>query len=162
MKVPYAITSKVGGTLIAISPTTISTRFGLNDLAGKTSFDKNELHVEFIEKGYKGLLKGVTMYKPNFPAPMKFFFHALLTCLSAKTTAFNEIPLKIQYLGYAILTNSDFNYSQALFSYLVTNVRNIQKGANNVFFDVPQTIKLLPTKTSFTKRFSTRCSLKNK
>ncbi|KAJ0920345.1 hypothetical protein HanRHA438_Chr05g0240291 [Helianthus annuus] len=33
------------------------------------------------------------MFKPNFPPPMKFLFHTLLTCLSNKTTAFNEIPL---------------------------------------------------------------------
>ncbi|MFS7888895.1 hypothetical protein Hanom_Chr00s000002g01600411 [Helianthus anomalus] len=43
-KVPYVITSKVGGTLVAISPTAISTTFGLNDLAVKTSFEKRELH----------------------------------------------------------------------------------------------------------------------
>ncbi|MFS7944742.1 hypothetical protein Hanom_Chr06g00515861 [Helianthus anomalus] len=73
------------------------------------------------------------MFKPNFPAPMKFFFHTLLTCLSTKTTAFNEIPLNIQYLGYAILTNYDFNYSQALFSDLVSNVKNIQKGKKAAF-----------------------------
>ncbi|MFS7929928.1 hypothetical protein Hanom_Chr04g00338171 [Helianthus anomalus] len=77
------------------------------------------------------------MYKPNFPAPMKFFFHTLLTCLSAKTIAFNEIPLKVQYSGYAILTNSDFNYSEALFSDLVTNVKKIQKRANNAFLMYP-------------------------
>ncbi|MFS7979572.1 hypothetical protein Hanom_Chr10g00929291 [Helianthus anomalus] len=69
---------------------------------------------------------------------MKFFFHTLLTCLSTKTTSFNEIPLKIQYLGYAILTNSDFNYSQALFSDLVRSGENVQKGANNAFLMYPR------------------------
>ncbi|MFS7936382.1 hypothetical protein Hanom_Chr05g00414931 [Helianthus anomalus] len=43
-KEPYAITSKVGGTLVVITPTTISQTFGLNYLAGKTSFPKNDLH----------------------------------------------------------------------------------------------------------------------
>ncbi|MFS7953423.1 hypothetical protein Hanom_Chr07g00618431 [Helianthus anomalus] len=136
--VPYAITSKVGGTVVAITPTTISTTFGLNDLAGKTSFAKNELHAELIERGYGGQLKGATMFKPNNPAPMKFFFHTLLTCRSAKTTAFNEKPLNIQYSGYAILTNSDFNYPQALFSYLVSIVNNIQKGENAAFLMFPK------------------------
>ncbi|MFS8033638.1 hypothetical protein Hanom_Chr17g01571901 [Helianthus anomalus] len=96
-KVPYAITSKVGEKLVQISPSSISTTFGLNNQARKTSFEKQELHAEFIKRGYEGQLKGVTIFKPNFPAPMKFFFHTLLTCVSAKTTAFNEIPLKIQY-----------------------------------------------------------------
>ncbi|MFS8020994.1 hypothetical protein Hanom_Chr16g01422281 [Helianthus anomalus] len=67
------------------------------------------------------------MYKPNFPPPKKFLFHTLLTCLSAKTTAFNEIPLNIQYLGYAILTKSDYNLSQALFSDLLNDVKNVKK-----------------------------------
>ena len=58
---------------------------------------------------------------------MKFLFHTLLICLSAKTTAFNEIPLNIQYLGYAILTKSDYNLSQALFSDLLNNVKNVKK-----------------------------------
>ncbi|MFS8019862.1 hypothetical protein Hanom_Chr15g01408671 [Helianthus anomalus] len=88
-------------------------------------FSKNDLHAELIEKGYDGHLKGVTMYKLNFPPPMKFFFDTLLTYLFAKITAFKEIPLKIQYLGYAILTKSDSNYSQPLFSDLVSNVNNI-------------------------------------
>ncbi|MFS8008340.1 hypothetical protein Hanom_Chr14g01271541 [Helianthus anomalus] len=131
LKIPYAITSKVGGTLVAISPSTISTTFGLNDLAGKTSFEKRELHQEFIETGYEGQLKGVTIYNTSFPTLVKLFFHTLLTCLSAKTTTFNEIPLNIHYLGYAILTNSDFNYSQALFYDLVINVNNVKKAENN-------------------------------
>ncbi|MFS7905961.1 hypothetical protein Hanom_Chr01g00053821 [Helianthus anomalus] len=88
-KVPYAITSKVGETLFQISPSSISIMFGLNDLAGKTSFEKYELHSEFIERGYDGQLTGVTVFKPKFPAEMKFFFHTLLICLSAKTTMFN-------------------------------------------------------------------------
>ncbi|MFS7980724.1 hypothetical protein Hanom_Chr10g00942651 [Helianthus anomalus] len=87
---------------------------GCYNLAGKTSFEKHELHVEFIERGYEGQLKEV------------------------KTTAFNEISLKIQHLGYAILINFDFNYSQALFSDLVTNVKNVKKGANNVFLMYPR------------------------
>ncbi|MFS7917835.1 hypothetical protein Hanom_Chr03g00193841 [Helianthus anomalus] len=78
------------------------------------------------------------MYKPNFPLTMKFLFHTLLTCLSAKTTAFNEIPLKIQYLGYAILTKYDFNYSQALFSDLVSNVKKIHNGKNVAFLMYPR------------------------
>ncbi|KAF5822412.1 hypothetical protein HanXRQr2_Chr01g0026181 [Helianthus annuus] len=50
-KVPYAIKSKVRETLVQISPSSISTMFGLNDLAGKTSFEKYELHADFIERG---------------------------------------------------------------------------------------------------------------
>ncbi|MFS7976359.1 hypothetical protein Hanom_Chr10g00891561 [Helianthus anomalus] len=117
------ITSKVRKSVVRISPSTISTTFALDNLGGKTNFDKRELHTEFTERGYDAQLKEVTMYKPNFPPPMKFLFHSLLTCFSAKTTAFNEIPLNIKYLGYAILKKSDYNLSQALFSDLLTNVK---------------------------------------
>ncbi|MFS8025097.1 hypothetical protein Hanom_Chr16g01470931 [Helianthus anomalus] len=88
------------------------------------------------------------MLKPNFPLLMKFFFHTLLTCLSAKTIAFNEIPLRIQYLGYAILTNSDFNNSQALLQDLVSNVKKIEKGKNATFLMYPRLL-ILPAKTCF-------------
>ncbi|MFS8017414.1 hypothetical protein Hanom_Chr15g01380091 [Helianthus anomalus] len=37
---PFGITSKVGGVSVAITPTTISKTFQMNDLAGKTSFLK--------------------------------------------------------------------------------------------------------------------------
>ena len=78
------------------------------------------------------------MFKGNFPPPMKFLFHTLLICLSNKTTSFNEIPLKIQSLGYAILTNTDFNYSQALVADLVANLKNIKKGKTAAFLMFPR------------------------
>ncbi|MFS7953471.1 hypothetical protein Hanom_Chr07g00619021 [Helianthus anomalus] len=56
--------------------------------------------LDLIEQGYDGQLNKDTMFKPNFPPPMKFLFHTVLTCLSNKTSSFNEIPLNIQYLGY--------------------------------------------------------------
>ncbi|MFS8026240.1 hypothetical protein Hanom_Chr16g01484501 [Helianthus anomalus] len=130
---PFGITSKVGGELVAKTPTTISTTFVINDLVGKISFPKNEFQTELIERRYDGQLNKATMFKPNFPPQLKFLFHAHLTCLSNKATAFNEMHLKIQYLGYPILTNTDFNYSQALFSDLVTNLKNIINGKNVVF-----------------------------
>ncbi|MFS8020995.1 hypothetical protein Hanom_Chr16g01422291 [Helianthus anomalus] len=37
---PVAITSKVGKSVIRISPFTISTTFALDDLGGKTNFEK--------------------------------------------------------------------------------------------------------------------------
>ncbi|MFS7936202.1 hypothetical protein Hanom_Chr05g00412721 [Helianthus anomalus] len=66
-------------------------------------------------------MKKGTLQKGSFPPAMRFLFHTLLMCVSNKTTVFNEIPLKIQYLGYAILQNQNFNFSQEIFNYLVTN-----------------------------------------
>ncbi|MFS7961363.1 hypothetical protein Hanom_Chr08g00714121 [Helianthus anomalus] len=57
---------------------------------------------------------------------MKFLFHTLLMFVSNKTTAFNEIPLNIQYLGYAIMAEADFNYSKNIFNDMVKNVNNIE------------------------------------
>ncbi|MFS8003172.1 hypothetical protein Hanom_Chr13g01210761 [Helianthus anomalus] len=103
----------------------------MNDLAGKTSFPKSEYQLDLIERGYDGQLEKATMQKG--PPPMKFLFHTLLTCVSNKKTTFNEIPLKIQYLGYAIMTKTDFNYSQALFTYLVNNVKNVKVKKTTTF-----------------------------
>ena len=63
-----------------------------------------------------------TLQKGSFPPAPRFLFHTLLMCVSNKTTAFNEIPLKIQYMGYAILHGENFNYSQEIFDDLVKNV----------------------------------------
>ncbi|MFS7911461.1 hypothetical protein Hanom_Chr02g00118351 [Helianthus anomalus] len=105
----------------------------MNDLTGKISFPKNEFQTDLIERGYDGQLNKAAMFKPNFPPPMKFLFYTLLTCLSNKTTAFNKIPLNIQYLGYAILNKTDFNYSQALFTNMVNNLKNIKMGRMLLF-----------------------------
>ncbi|MFS7915176.1 hypothetical protein Hanom_Chr02g00162241 [Helianthus anomalus] len=78
------------------------------------------------------------MQKGEFPSPMKFLFHTLLTCVSNKTTAFNEIPLKIQYLGYAIMSKIDFNYSQEIFNGLVKNVKNIKEKKPQAFLLFPR------------------------
>ncbi|MFS7912262.1 hypothetical protein Hanom_Chr02g00127991 [Helianthus anomalus] len=69
---------------------------------------------------------------------MKFLFHTLLTCVSNKTTAFNEIPLKIQYLGYTIMSKTDFNYSQEIFTDLVKNVKNIKEKKPQAFLLFPR------------------------
>ncbi|MFS7926498.1 hypothetical protein Hanom_Chr04g00297761 [Helianthus anomalus] len=110
----------------------------MNDLAGKTSFPKNEYQLDLIERGYDGQLTKATMQKSNFPPPMKFLFHTLLVCVSNKTTAFKEIPLKFQYLGYAIMSKTDNNYSQALFTDLVNNVNNVKEKKPTAFLLFPR------------------------
>ncbi|MFS8024791.1 hypothetical protein Hanom_Chr16g01467571 [Helianthus anomalus] len=78
------------------------------------------------------------MQKGEFPPPMKFLFHTLLTCESNKRTAFINIPLKIQYLGYAIMSKTDFNYSQEIFNDLVKNVKNIKEKKPQAFLLFPR------------------------
>ncbi|MFS7978524.1 hypothetical protein Hanom_Chr10g00916491 [Helianthus anomalus] len=150
---PFGITSTVGDVLVAITPTTISETFQMNYLAGKTFFPKKEFQLDLIERGYDGQLNKATMFKPNFPPPMKFLFHTILTCLLNKTTSFNEIPLKIQYSGYAILNKLDFNYSQALFTDMVNNVKNVKNGKNVAFSFVSKIFKLLPATEASQKAF---------
>src|ERR1043165_7058989 len=57
----------------------------------------------------------------------------------------------MQYLGYAILSDSDFNLSQGLFMDLVSNVKAIKSGSNNAFLIYPRIFsviiqKVLPEK----------------
>ncbi|KAJ0567025.1 hypothetical protein HanIR_Chr06g0280091 [Helianthus annuus] len=68
------------------------------------------------------MMKRDTLEKGFFPPATRFLFHTLLVCVSNKTTSFNEIPLKIQNLGYAILQGENFNYSKVIFNDLVKNV----------------------------------------
>ncbi|MFS7965741.1 hypothetical protein Hanom_Chr09g00765731 [Helianthus anomalus] len=96
---------------------------------------------------------------------MKFLFHTLLTYVSNKTTAFNEIPLKIQYLGYAIISKTDFNYSQEIFTYLVKNVKNIKEKKPRDFLLFPRAFEFLLTSENSKRKCTstcTRCSFSNK
>jgi hypothetical protein len=157
-KKPTSIISKIGETSIVITPELISTTFSLNDLSGKDSFPKAELHTEFQERGYDAQMTGSTLFKKFFPPVMKFFFHTLLLCVSAKSTSFNEIPLRIQYLGYAMLSDSDFNLSQGLFMDLVSNVKAIKSGSNNAFLIYPRILSVT-FKRFYLKKISKRVSL---
>ncbi|MFS7908154.1 hypothetical protein Hanom_Chr01g00079861 [Helianthus anomalus] len=116
----------------------ISTMFHLEDMTGTETYPKNDLQAEFIEMGYEGQMVGATLFKPKFPPKMKFLFHTLVVCLSAKTTAFNEIPLKTQYMRYAILRNSNHKLSKTLFLDLVANLREIKRGTCNPFLIYPR------------------------
>ncbi|MFS7937458.1 hypothetical protein Hanom_Chr05g00427781 [Helianthus anomalus] len=125
-KKPWGITSTGGEILVSITPQTISEVFEMNDHTCSTSFPKHEYQTDLTERGYEGQMDKTTLQKGNFPPPMKFLFHTLLMCISNKTTAFNEIPLYIQYLGYAIMAKANFNYSRKIFNDIVKNVNNIK------------------------------------
>ncbi|KAJ0615033.1 hypothetical protein HanIR_Chr02g0069361 [Helianthus annuus] len=117
-----AINSTLQTKAVRITPQSISEVFQLADQDGKDSFPKNELKTDFIERGYADLMKRDTLQKGFFPSATRFLFHTLLMCVSNKTTSLNEIPLKIQNLGYAILQGENLNYSKAIFNDLVKNV----------------------------------------
>ena len=118
-----AINSTLQKKTVRITPQSISEVFQLDDQEGKDSFPKNELKIDFIERGYADtMMKRDTLQKGFFPPATRFLFHTLLMCVSNKTTAYNEIPLKIQNLGYAIHQDENFNYSQEIFNDLVKNV----------------------------------------
>ncbi|KAJ0522948.1 hypothetical protein HanIR_Chr10g0488331 [Helianthus annuus] len=119
-----AINSSIQGKKVNISPKSISKTFKLDDLNGKTSFIKDELVKDFMNRGYAEQPNRDTLQKGYFPSAPRFLFHTLLMCVSNKTTSFNEIPTKIQCLGYAILNDKNYNYSQEIFDDLVKNVDN--------------------------------------
>ncbi|MFS8016624.1 hypothetical protein Hanom_Chr15g01370751 [Helianthus anomalus] len=114
------INSSIKGKDIKITPQSISEVFQLNDLQGTNYFPKKELKIDFIERGYADtMMTKDTLEKGFFPSATRFLFHTLLMCDSNKTTSFNEIPLKIQNLGYALLQEENFNYSKVIFNDLV-------------------------------------------
>ncbi|MFS8033623.1 hypothetical protein Hanom_Chr17g01571751 [Helianthus anomalus] len=112
-----AILEKQGDTITAINSS-------IKGKEGNTYFSKDELVKHFINRGYAEQPKRDTLQKGYFPSAPRFLFHTLLMCVSNKTTSFNEIPTKIQCLGYAILNDKNYNYSQEIFDDLVKNVDN--------------------------------------
>ncbi|MFS7978728.1 hypothetical protein Hanom_Chr10g00918871 [Helianthus anomalus] len=76
-KKPWAISSKVGGVLVPITPQTISEVFQMNDGAGKTSFPKDEYQTDLIERRYAGQLSKVRIFTSreipfSYPAHLCF------------------------------------------------------------------------------------------
>ncbi|MFS7998210.1 hypothetical protein Hanom_Chr12g01151071 [Helianthus anomalus] len=98
----------------------------MNDHTGNNFSLKMSPRQIWPKRGNEGQMNKATLQKGNFPPPMKFLFHTLLMCVSNKTTAFNEIPLNIQYLGYVIMAEADFNYSQKIFNDMVKIFNNIK------------------------------------
>ncbi|MFS7997508.1 hypothetical protein Hanom_Chr12g01142621 [Helianthus anomalus] len=126
------------GVDVQITSQLISTTFTLNDETSTIPSQKTEVQNEFIKKGYDAQMVGATIFKSNFPPEMKSFFHILLICLSTKTTSFNELPLKTQYLGICYFENANYQLSQTPFLDMVGNVKARKRGTTKIFLMYPR------------------------
>ena len=76
-----AINSSIQGKKVQISPQSISEIFKLDDLKGKTSFTKDELKKDFINRGYAEQPKRDTLQKGYFSfCTQIFILHTANVC----------------------------------------------------------------------------------
>ncbi|GKE41874.1 hypothetical protein Tco_1469158 [Tanacetum coccineum] len=75
--------------------------------------------------GYEKLSQKLTFYKAFFSPQWKFLIHAILQCLSAKSTAWNEFSSNMASTIICLATNQKFNFSKYIFESMVKNVENV-------------------------------------
>nr|GEY98861.1 hypothetical protein [Tanacetum cinerariifolium] len=83
--------------------------------------------------GYEKPADKLTFYKAFFSSQWKFLIHAILKCLSAKTTSWNEFSITMASAIICHATNQKFNFSRYI---LLSLVKNIEAGVP--FFMFPR------------------------
>nr|GEW93533.1 hypothetical protein [Tanacetum cinerariifolium] len=88
--------------------------------------------------GYEKPSDKLTFYKAFFSPQWKFLIHAILQCLSAKTTSWNEFSSTMTSAIICLATNQKFNFSRYI---LLSLVKNIEAGVP--FFMFPRFVQLI-------------------
>nr|GEX81033.1 ribonuclease H-like domain-containing protein [Tanacetum cinerariifolium]GEY06143.1 ribonuclease H-like domain-containing protein [Tanacetum cinerariifolium]GEY06146.1 ribonuclease H-like domain-containing protein [Tanacetum cinerariifolium] len=79
--------------------------------------------------GYENLIQKLTFYKAFFSPQWKFLIHAILQCLSAKTTAWDEFSSTMASAIIFLAINQKFNLSK-----YIHMVKNLEDGVKFLMF----------------------------
>nr|GEX07513.1 hypothetical protein [Tanacetum cinerariifolium] len=99
----------------------------LDDADGVECFLNEEIFLELARMGYEKPPPKLTFYKAFFFAQWKFLIHALVQCVSAKRTAWNEFSCSMASAVICLATCKKFNFSKYIFDSMVRNVDSPSK-----------------------------------
>ncbi|GJZ12319.1 putative reverse transcriptase, RNA-dependent DNA polymerase [Tanacetum coccineum] len=117
----------VDGKKIIFTEASVRRDLQLNDEEGTDCLPNATIFEELTKMGYEKLSQKLTFYKAFFSPQWKFLIHAILQCLSAKTTAWNEFSSTMASAIICLATNQKFNFSKYIFESMVKNLDNAGK-----------------------------------
>ncbi|GJQ97784.1 hypothetical protein Tco_0008923 [Tanacetum coccineum] len=130
----------VDGKKIIITESTVRRDLQLEDVEGVDCLPNSTIFEQLTLMGYEKISQKLTFYKAFFSPQWKFLIHAILQCLSSKTTAWNEFSSTMASAIIYLATNQKFNFSKYIFESMVKNSDNVGKflmypGFIQVFLD---------------------------
>ncbi|GJX66949.1 hypothetical protein Tco_0302676 [Tanacetum coccineum] len=89
----------VDGKKIIVTEASVRCNLQLNNEEGMDFLPNSTIFEEHTRLGYEKLLQKLTFYKEFFSPQWKFLIHTILQCLSAKTTAWNDMVKNLDNAG---------------------------------------------------------------
>nr|GEY46030.1 hypothetical protein [Tanacetum cinerariifolium] len=112
---------------IVVTEDVVRSDLHLDDADGVKCLPNEEIFSELARTGYEKLPPKLTFYKAFFSAQWKFLVHALVQCLSAKMTAWNEFSCSMASAVICLARGRKINFSKYIFDSMVRNVDNPSK-----------------------------------
>ncbi|GKE94206.1 hypothetical protein Tco_1579061 [Tanacetum coccineum] len=126
---------------VIITEESIRSNLHFVDEEGTDCLPNDTIFEELARMGYEKPYQRLTFYKSFFSPQWKFLIHAILQCLSAKTTAWNEFSSTMASAIICVANNQKFNFSK----YILTNmVKNLEGGVK--FFMFPRFLQVFLNK----------------
>ncbi|GJY53047.1 hypothetical protein Tco_0444711 [Tanacetum coccineum] len=117
----------VDGKKIVVIEASVRRDLQLVDEEGTDCLPNATIFEELTRMGYEKLSQKLTFYKAFFSPQWKFLIHAILQCLSAKTTTWNEFSSTMDSTIICLATNHKFKFSKYIFESMVKNLDNAGK-----------------------------------
>ncbi|GKB56264.1 hypothetical protein Tco_0912450 [Tanacetum coccineum] len=103
------------GKKVIVTDTGVRRALQVKYAEGTECLPNATIFAEMKRMGYENLTQKLTFYKAFFYTLMEFLIHAILQCLSAKTTAWNEFSSTMSSAIICLATNQKFNFSKYIF-----------------------------------------------
>ncbi|KAI3758865.1 hypothetical protein L6452_06437 [Arctium lappa] len=129
------IKTRVCDQPLTVTEEVIRISLRLDDASGITSIPNDELFSSLARMGYGGPLGVFKFSKAKFSPQWRFFVHTLMHCISKKATGWSEFSSPIAYALVCLATARRYNFSQMIFSDLVSNMGNKKS-----FFMYPRSV----------------------
>ena len=122
-----SLNSRIKGKPLTITPATLATRLGLDDVTAPDHVANSDIHLTMTECGYQGTLSHATIFKKYFEPKYKLLFHYIIMCLSPKTGSYDQMPSTFQPIFHSIVNETNFRASKLFFNELVLHHNNTKK-----------------------------------
>ncbi|GJQ94157.1 hypothetical protein Tco_0005296 [Tanacetum coccineum] len=127
----------VDGKKVIITEATVRRDLQLEDVNGVDCLPNATIFKQLTLIGYEKLSQKLTFYKSFFSPQWKFLIHAILQCLSAKTSAWNEFSITMAFAIICLATNQKFTFPNE-----VVNEENVSKHSNDLLLSGDDRLKL--------------------
>nr|GEW83424.1 hypothetical protein [Tanacetum cinerariifolium] len=104
----------IDGNMVTIKESSIFRTPQLDDEEGISCLSNDAIFTGLANMGYEKMSDKLTFYKAFFSPQWKFLIHAILQCLSAKTTSWNEFSSIMASAIICLATNQKFNFSRVI------------------------------------------------